>query len=171
MFDGGVVRLPEGIGRIDYEGEIVAVVGKGGRFISEAAAPSHLAGYAVGVDVTARDLQSEAKKRGQPWTVSKGFDTFAVLGPVRPAVGLDPTRLEFFLSVNGEIRQKGNTKDMERSIAKLIAALSRVFTLAPGDLIFTGTPEGVGPLKVGDHIEMDFVPACARLSVTVAAQR
>lgn len=153
---------------MDYEGEIVVALGKGGSHISEGAALGYVAGYGVGIDVTARDLQGDAKKKGQPWAVAKGYDTFAVLGDFVEARAVDPANLAFTLSVNGIVKQKGNSAAMEHSIAKLIAYLSTIFSLAPGDLIYTGTPEGVGPLAKGDRIQMELGTGLARLEVGVS---
>jgi 2-keto-4-pentenoate hydratase/2-oxohepta-3-ene-1,7-dioic acid hydratase in catechol pathway len=167
VLSGGEIRLPAGIGRVDYEGEIVAAIGKGGRHIDEGRALGHVAGFAVGIDVTARDLQTEAKKKGQPWAISKGYDSFAALGNFVPASGLDAASLRFTLAVNEEVRQSGDAAAMESSVARLVSFLSRIFTLAPGDLIFTGTPEGVGPLHPGDRVTMELEGTAARLEVTV----
>src|SRR5690606_33264033 len=108
-------------------------------------------GYAVGLDMTARDLQARAKQQGLPWSIAKGFDTFAPVGAFTPAHKVrNPQRLDVQLSVNGTVRQRGNTADMLFPVARLIAYCSRIFTLLPGDLLFTGTPEGVGPVQDGD---------------------
>jgi 2-keto-4-pentenoate hydratase/2-oxohepta-3-ene-1,7-dioic acid hydratase in catechol pathway len=113
-----------------------------------------VAAYAVGLDMTARDLQDLAKQRSHPWTVAKGFDTFAPLGPLREADAVrDPQDLSIRLTINGEVRQDGHTGDMIFSVAALIAYCSRIFTLEPGDLLYTGTPEGVGPVHPGDALE------------------
>lgn len=157
VLSGGKIRLPAGIGRVDYEGEIVIALGKGGA----------VAGYGLGIDVTARDLQTEAKKKGHPWDLAKGCDTFAVLGDFLPAAALDPKNMAFTLTQNGKVRQQGNTGAMETSVAGLIAYLSRFFTLAEGDLIFSGTPEGVGPIASGDRLEMEILSTPARLSIQV----
>jgi acylpyruvate hydrolase len=111
-------------------------------------------GYAVGLDMTARDIQSAAKKKGHPWTVAKGFDTFAPLGEIVAAkeVVSDPQKLSVELKVNGETRQKGSTADMILPVAELVSYCSSIFTLMPGDLIYTGTPDGVGPVKDGDEL-------------------
>lgn len=155
---GGKIRLPSRAGRVDFEGEIVVVMGPN----------SVVAGYGLGIDVTARDWQSEAKKKGHPWALSKGCDTFAVLGDFLPAAGVDPKNIAFTLSQNGKLKQRGNTGDMETSVEGLVDYLSKYFTLAEGDLIFTGTPEGVGPMASGDKIEMEIAGTSAGLSVSVA---
>lgn len=151
---GGKVILPRLSSDIHHEVELVVAIGRGGKNIPEERALDHVDAYAVGLDMTARDLQAEAKKRGHPWTVAKGFDTFAPLGPLVAAREIHhPQKLDLKLTVNGQPRQRGDTQDMIFSVAKLIAYCSRIFTLMPGDLIYTGTPEGVGPVKDGDVLE------------------
>lgn len=151
---GGKVIIPRMSQDVHHEIELVAAIGRGGKHIALEDARNHVDGYALGLDMTARDLQSDAKRNGLPWSVAKGFDTFAPLGPLVKAhdVG-DPQNLEFELRVNGEVRQKARTSDMIFSVAFLISYCSRIFTLLPGDLIFTGTPEGVGPVRDGDLLE------------------
>lgn len=151
---GGRVILPAASQDVHHEVELVAVIGQGGKNIPEARALDHVEGYAAGLDMTARDLQSAAKKAGHPWSVAKGFDTFAPLGSIVPArqVG-DPQRLPVRLTINGEVRQEGHTRDMIFSVARLIAYCSTIFTLMPGDLLYTGTPDGVGPVHEGDVLE------------------
>ena len=152
--DGGTIELPRQSQDVHHEVELVAVIGTGGKDIAEADALDHVAGYALGLDLTARDLQRKAKDAGKPWSVAKGFDTFAPLGPIAAADDLgDVQALGIELKVNGEVRQAGNTGQMLFPIARLVALLSEVFTLEPGDLIYTGTPEGVGPVRDGDVLE------------------
>jgi len=142
--------------------ELVVVIGREGKHIPESEALDYVAGYALGLDMTARDLQQQAREKGYPWTVAKGFDTFAPLGPIMPATAVpDPQRVQLRLWVNGTVRQDGNTADMVFSVARLIAYCSEIFTLQPGDLLFTGTPEGVGPVQDGDVLvaESDVLPA------------
>ena len=149
--DGGTVVLPRQSADVHHELELVAVIGTGGRHIAESGALAHVAAYALGLDLTARDLQAAAKAAKAPWSIAKGFDTFAPLGPLFPADALgDPQAVAFELAVNGETRQAGTTADMLFPLAHLVAFLSSVFTLEPGDLIFTGTPAGVGPVRDGD---------------------
>ena len=154
-YDGEKILLPARSTRVDHEVEIVVAIGRGGKNISTADAPSHIGGLGVGIDFTARDLQDKAKEKGLPWTLSKGFDTFAPISSfiAPPKDGADLARLEIELTVNGELRQKGSSAEMIFPIAKLIEYLSQNFTLSPGDLIFTGTPKGVAPLKSGDICE------------------
>jgi 2-keto-4-pentenoate hydratase/2-oxohepta-3-ene-1,7-dioic acid hydratase in catechol pathway len=149
--DGGEVVLPGISGEVHHEVELVVIVGRGGRSIPESEALSHVAGYAVGLDMTARDLQARAKNKGHPWAVAKGFDSFAPLGPVVGAGSVpDPQTLDLELRVNGEVRQAGTTADMIFPVRTLIAYCSKIFTLEPGDLVYTGTPEGVGAVRAGD---------------------
>jgi 2-keto-4-pentenoate hydratase/2-oxohepta-3-ene-1,7-dioic acid hydratase in catechol pathway len=152
--DGGTIELPPQSESVHHEVELVAVIGTGGKNISEEDALGHVAGYALGLDLTARDVQRKAKDGGKPWSVAKGFDTFAPLGPLVAADTLgDVQRLDIQMKVNGEVRQAGNTGQMLFPIARLVSLLSEIFTLEPGDLIYTGTPEGVGPVEDGDRLE------------------
>jgi len=151
---GGKVALPGLSSDIHHELELVVAIGRGGKDIPIEEALNHVDGYALGLDMTARDLQAQAKQDGMPWAVSKGFDTFAPIGPlVRGHEIGDPQRLTIELRVNGELRQKAFTGDMIFSVAELVSYCSSVFTLLPGDLIYTGTPEGVGPVVDGDQLE------------------
>lgn len=153
FFRNGNVKLPKQSSDVHYEVEMVIAIGTEGRDIQETEAENYIAGIAVGIDFTARDIQSEAKKSGRPWTVAKGFDTFA---PVSEFLvtdsSLNPDEMEIELQLNDKTVQKGNTKEMIFSVVDLISYLSSIFTLQPGDLIFTGTPEGVGPVKSGDKL-------------------
>jgi 2-keto-4-pentenoate hydratase/2-oxohepta-3-ene-1,7-dioic acid hydratase in catechol pathway len=128
----------------------------------------YVEGYAVGLDMTLRDVQSEAKKKGLPWSVSKGFDTSAPVSPfVHASTIRDPHALDITLSVNGVVRQHANTRQMIFRIETMLAYISSVFTLEPGDLVFTGTPEGVGPAQPGDVLTAE-VQDVGSLTVTVA---
>ncbi|MDX1420879.1 MAG: fumarylacetoacetate hydrolase family protein [Rubricoccaceae bacterium] len=150
---GGRVVLPRQSEDVHHELELVAVIGTGGKHIAESDALDHVAAYALGLDLTARDLQARSKASKGPWSVAKGFDTFAPLGPLTPAGQIpDPQALTLELRVNGEVRQHGTTDHMIFPLARLVAYLSSVFTLEPGDLVFTGTPEGVGPVHAGDRL-------------------
>lgn len=151
--DGDSIVLPPQSREVHHEVELVAAIGKGGKNIPENEALSHVAGYGIGIDVTARDLQREAKEKSHPWTVAKGFDTFAPISDFIPADTIESRQdMEITLAVNGELRQQGNTRDMIFPVSELVAYLSTVFTLSPGDLIFTGTPEGVSSIQKGDQI-------------------
>jgi 2-keto-4-pentenoate hydratase/2-oxohepta-3-ene-1,7-dioic acid hydratase in catechol pathway len=150
----GSVRLPPESSRIEHEAELGVVIGRRARGVSREDALAHVLGYTAVCDVTARDLQ---KKDGQ-WTRAKGFDTFCPAGPVI-ACGLDPSALRVRCIVNGQTRQDGRTRDMLFDVPALIAYASRIMTLEPGDLLVTGTPEGVGPLAAGDVLEVCIDPA------------
>ena len=152
--DGEVVRLPPESDDVHHEVELVARIGQGGRNIPQSGATRYVSHYAVGLDVTARDVQAAAKERGHPWSVAKGYDTFAPVGRFAAASDVaDPQALGIELTVNGETRQSGSTRHMAFPLAELVAYCSRVFTLEEGDLLFTGTPEGVAPLRAGDEVE------------------
>ena len=154
VHDGGTVALPRDLGAVHHEVELVAVIGSAGRAIPPARALDHVFGYAVGVDLTLRDLQNEAKRKGEPWDLAKGFDGAAPVSLVVPADRAgDPGSLPLTLTVNGETRQSGSTSQMLRGVAELVAFASRLITLERGDLLFTGTPEGVGPIVPGDVIQ------------------
>ena len=151
---GGSIVLPKMSSDVHHEVELVAMIGRTGHNIPEETSLAYVAGYALGLDMTARDLQAEAKTRGNPWSVAKGFDTFAPLGEFVPANEIaDPQDLTLSCLVNGEKRQHGHTKDMIFTVSYLIAYCSRIFTLERGDLLYTGTPEGVGPVFHGDGLE------------------
>ena len=149
---GGVVILPPQSSDVHHEVELVVEIGTTSRNISEESALSAVRAYAVGLDMTARDLQSAAKEKRLPWTVAKGFDTFCPIGPLAPSDGIDPSNLEIRLSINGDVRQEGNTSLMLFPVPRLVAYCSSVFTLNEGDLIYTGTPAGVGPVFDGDRL-------------------
>ncbi len=148
------VILPKISKRVDYEVELAAIMKNTCKNISSQEAYTHILGYTVFVDVTARDLQEEAKKKGLSWAVSKGFDTFAPTGPeIVAAEKIDPENLDIFLKVNGITKQKGNTQNMIFTVGELTSYISSVMTLEPMDIIATGTPEGVGPMEDNDTIE------------------
>lgn len=140
-------------GDLHHEIELVAAIGKGGSDIAVADAPGHIWGFAVGLDMTRRDLQAEAKAKGRPWDIAKAFDQSAPISPIRHLPGQVLHSGEIRLDVNGEARQCGDLADMIWGIPEMIAYLSRYFRLQAGDLIFTGTPEGVGPVVPGDRLE------------------
>lgn len=151
----GHIRIPAGVGRVDHELELALVIGKRGANIPESKAMEHVAGYTIANDITAREMQREEQKKGKPWTLAKGMDTFCPLGPWLVPAGsvADPHNLTLELKVDGEVRQKGSTADMVYGIPELIAYISRYMTLEPGDLLLTGTPDGVGPIQPGNRIE------------------
>lgn len=144
-------------GTIHYETELVLLINKSGKCIPLEQALSYIGGYGIGLDLTARDLQTIAKKNGWPWTLSKGFDYSACVSKFLTSVELgDPSDVFFEMRLNGIIKQKGNTALMLFNIPYLVHYLSHAFTLTPGDLIFTGTPEGVGSLNSGDVITLNL---------------
>ncbi len=150
----GVVILPKRSARVDYEVELAVIMKERCRCILPEEAKNNVLGYTVIVDITARDIQTEAKRLGLPWTVAKGFDTFAPIGPeLIPAHKIDVSSLDIWLKINGEYRQRSNTQKMIFPVAEVISFISTIMTLEPMDIIATGTPEGVGPMKDGDHIE------------------
>jgi fumarylpyruvate hydrolase len=165
---GPVVPYPPMTENLHHEVELVVALGSGGRNIDPVTALDHVFGYAVGVDLTRRDLQAAAKQAGRPWSTAKGFDHSAPISPLRRvgAAG-HPVAAAISLSVNGELRQQGSTADMTWSAAEVIAELSRYFELRPGDLLFTGTPPGVGPLRPGDRVECE-IEGIARLEFRLA---
>lgn len=166
--NNSVIKLPKQSKDVHHEIEIVVAIGKKGKNLSEQYAVNYVAGVGIGIDFTARDIQQQAKTKGHPWTVAKNFDRFAPIGnfiKLSPSISLD--NLEFSLSVNGDVRQTGNTADMIFSIPFLISELSKIFTLNEGDLVFTGTPKGVAQVKSGDKISAILHPALSELSVKI----
>lgn len=145
---GDAIILPAQSRQVEHEIELAVVIGKAGRWIPPERSAEHILGYTVGLDITARDLQT---KDGQ-WTRSKSFDSFCPLGPWLET-DLDPTDILLTCRVSGELRQMASTREMVFSVAQIIAFISAVMTLSPGDVILTGTPAGVGPLKAGDLVE------------------
>ncbi len=151
---GDTIVLPPISNLVHYEVELVVVIRDECKNIQQDEAINHIAGYAVGIDVTLRDIQANAKKEGNPWAIAKGFFTSAPISEVVPASQFNGKIPEFqlLLKVNDELKQRCSTSLMERSIEQLIEYLSRIFTLQAGDCIFTGTPEGVGKIVKGDNI-------------------
>jgi fumarylpyruvate hydrolase len=136
-----------------HEIELVAAIGKAGSNISAADATAHVWGYAVGLDMTRRDLQTALKDKGRPWELGKSFDHSAPIGPLHPVSQIGhPATGRIWLTVNGQLKQQGDLADLIWSVPETIAHLSKYFELRPGDLIFTGTPEGVGPVLRGDIV-------------------
>ncbi|MEL6673686.1 MAG: fumarylacetoacetate hydrolase family protein [Bacteroidota bacterium] len=145
---------PEFTKDLHFECELVLRIAREGKFIQEKFVHTYLDGIGLGIDMTARDVQSEAKKKGWPWTLAKGFNDSAPVSRFLPMDAFpELQKLEFTCDINGKRRQHGHTEDMIFSVNYLISYISQFITLKKGDLIFTGTPEGVGPLAVGDHIE------------------
>jgi fumarylpyruvate hydrolase len=149
---GSVVPYPPQTRNLHHEIELVVCIGRGGADITPARAREHILGYAAGIDLTRRDLQLQARDQGRPWDFGKGFDKSAPVGTIRPGSGAIPEAGRIWLTVNGERRQEADISGMIFPIADIIARISSSMRLAPGDLIFTGTPEGVGPLVPGDLV-------------------
>jgi 2-keto-4-pentenoate hydratase/2-oxohepta-3-ene-1,7-dioic acid hydratase in catechol pathway len=167
-FNGDEIIIPEQSSDVHHEVEIVVAISKSGKNISEEAAQDYIAGIGIGIDFTARDIQHKAKQSGNPWTIAKGFDTFAPISTFLPLNEIeDLNDIELSLSVNGVTKQVGNSSQMIFSIPFLISYLSEIFTLHPGDLIFTGTPSGVSQVKAGDKIEATLGNKFTTLSVSV----
>ncbi len=153
IFSGEKIVYPEFSKSLHYETELVLLIGKTGKKIKKQDALNYIVGYTVGLDMTLRDLQSEAKRLGHPWTISKCFDTSTVLGDFVSASEVkNPNELELKLWVNGELKQNDTTSNMIYSVEEIVEYLSFYFTLEEGDLVFTGTPKGVGEVKVGDKL-------------------
>lgn len=161
IFNNEPILLPPQSVSVHHEVELGVVIGKKGAHIIESQAMKYVYGYLLGLDITARDIQSEAKKHGWPWSISKGFDTFCPISEVVPATKIsDPHSLTLTLKVNGTTRQHGSTKQLLFSIPQIISYISDIMTLEKGDLILTGTPEGVGEIKDGDSIEASLEDLC-----------
>jgi 2-keto-4-pentenoate hydratase/2-oxohepta-3-ene-1,7-dioic acid hydratase in catechol pathway len=142
---------------IHYEGELVVRISKLGKNIEERFADRYYDAVSMGIDFTARDLQQQLKTKGLPWERAKAFDGSAPVGDFIPLTELPPIQdLRFTLKVNGEVRQNGHTADMLFAVNKIVSFVSSYFTLKKGDLIFTGTPEGVGPVAIGDTLEAEL---------------
>lgn len=154
--EGDIATLPYPslTANLHHEIELVVAIGKGGKNIAAADALQHVYGYAIGLDMTRRDLQNEMKKQGRPWCIGKAFEDSAPIGPITPATQAgDVAQAAIWLQVNGQERQRSNISQLIWSIAETIEHLSNAWTLQPGDLIYTGTPEGVGAVVQGDVLE------------------
>ncbi len=151
---GSAVSYPPRCNDLHHEIELVVAIGKAGSNIPVANAEEHIFGYAVGIDLTRRDLQAVAKSKGRPWDTAKNFDQSAPVSDIHTVAGIGhPASGRIWLAVNGETRQDGNIEQMIWSVAESIAEISTYGRLAPGDLIYTGTPAGVGPIVAGDRLE------------------
>lgn len=169
IFSGESIQYPVQSNCVHHEVEVGIVIGKNASHISKEDSLRIVEGYVVGLDITARDIQSIAKKNGWPWGIAKGFDTFA---PISDVVSCDdvsyPNDLQFSVQVNMITRQKGRTNQLIWDVETLISYISTIMTLEPGDLILTGTPEGVSEIKIGDHITAEL-NGLVQLSVDVIA--
>ena len=152
--DGKPFFIPDFSSEIHFETEVVVRINKLGKNIAEQFAHRYYEEITIGIDFTARDLQAELRKKGLPWEICKGFDQSAVIGDFVPlSENGDIQQLDFHLDIDGETVQKGNTSEMTFSVDKIIAYVSRFFTLKIGDLIYTGTPAGVGSVKIGNNLQ------------------
>ena len=170
--------VPDDVTSLHHEVELGLVIGRTAKDISPSDAHSYVSGYVVALDMTARNLQDEAKKGGLPWSVAKGYDTFAPISHLLPLSALPgdllaegtKSEVELWCQVNGEVKQKGSTGLMLFQMPFLLAYISRIFTLEVGDIVLTGTPEGVGPVKVGDTITAG-ITGVAGSEITVQVER
>jgi acylpyruvate hydrolase len=166
--EGESIHIPPYSDDCHHEAELALLIGTGGKNIPREAALEHVAGYGVAIDLTLRDVQAELKQKGLPWDIAKGFDTACPLSAFTPADRVDdPQDLRIRLSVDGELRQDGSTGMMIHTIPAIISHMSSIFTLERGDVILTGTPAGVGPLKSGDRVTAE-IPGVGTLRVSVA---
>ena len=164
----GTIAYPSLTKNLHHEIELVVAIGTGGKNIKAADAQKHIYGYAVGLDMTRRDLQGEMKKQGRPWCIGKAFDQSAPIGPITPADKAgDVTNAEIYVQVNGQDRQRSNVSKLIWNIGETIEHLSAAWELQPGDLIFTGTPEGVAAVVSGDTL-VGEVAGLGTLSVRIA---
>ncbi|MFM7321870.1 MAG: fumarylacetoacetate hydrolase family protein [Armatimonadota bacterium] len=168
---GAPVRIPDWVGRVDFEAELMVVIGKGGRAIPVASAMEHVAGYTCFNDVTARERAKANQAKGHPWFLPKSLDTFGPMGPVvaTPDEIPDPSALNVRLEIDGVVRQDGSTADMIHTVPELISHLSRWIALEPGDVVATGTPAGVGPVVPGETMTVEIAPI-GRLTNPVIAE-
>ena len=166
---GGSVPYPSRTENLHHEVELVVAIGGAGRNIAPAHAWEYIFGYAVGNDLTRRDLQGASKKKGWPWDTGKGFDSSAPISAIRPASLGHIEHGRIWLSVNGETRQQSDVSEMIWSVPEVIAELSTLFELQAGDLIYTGTPAGVGPLIPGDRVECG-IDGLSTLTNTIVAR-
>jgi len=166
---GSTIPYPPGTKNCHHEIELVIAIAKGGFRIPEAEALDHVFGYACGLDMTRRDLQSAAKEKQRPWDLGKDFEQSAVLGEIAPAADIGhPAQGRIELRVNGETRQSGDLTSLIHSVAAVVAHLSHYYHLQPGDLIYTGTPAGVGPVHPGDRLE-GSIAGVGTIALQVAA--
>ena len=169
--DTGTLPYPSLTANLHHEIELVVAIGKGGKNIAVADALEHVYGYAIGLDMTRRDLQNDMKKQGRPWCIGKGFDDSAPIGPITPAAQAGDmahmAQAAIWLQVNGQDRQRSRLDQLIWNVAETIAHLSSAWALQPGDLIYTGTPEGVGAVVPGDVLEAG-IDGLASLRLRVA---
>ncbi len=170
IFNGESIIVPRMSKYLHHEVELGVVIGKKCKNVLQKDALEYVLGYLLALDITARDIQSEAKKNGWPWTIAKGFDTFAPISNLVYKKEIkDPNNLDISLKINKEIKQSSNTKYMIYSIERIIEFISEIMTLEKGDLILTGTPEGIGEISEGDILEASLGDLCS-LKVDVKSQ-
>ncbi|OGB06072.1 MAG: 5-carboxymethyl-2-hydroxymuconate isomerase [Burkholderiales bacterium RIFCSPHIGHO2_12_FULL_69_20] len=163
----GEMAYPPLTANLHHEIELVVAIATGGRNIAAADAARHIWGYAVGLDMTRRDLQNDMKKQGRPWCIGKAFDESAPIAPLQPIARTgELTKGAITVSVNGAVRQKGDLSELIWNVAETIETLSKAWTLQPGDLIYTGTPAGVGAVVSGDLLE-GFIEGLGTLKVRI----
>ncbi len=168
--NGTPIILPKQSTNVHHEVELTVLIGKAGRNIPHSEALSHVAGYGVGLDMTMRDVQTAAKKSGQPWSIAKGFYTSAPLSSfVEAGAVRDPHELDLSLKVNGQLRQHTSTSKMNFKVEDLIVFLSSVFSLNEGDIIYTGTPEGVAQVVAGDQLVAE-IPGIGTIAHTITTE-
>jgi acylpyruvate hydrolase len=160
IHEGGQIILPEISNDVHHEVEMTVLIGEGGNSIHRSAALKHVAGYGIGLDITMRDIQYEAKKKGLPWALAKGFDTSAPVSDFIPATVVgDPGSLNVQLFINGKLKQSSGTSKFVFPVDKIISYISQFITFEPGDIIFTGTPEGVSRVEHGDKLNASLLDA------------
>lgn len=164
--DGSVIAYPQSTADYHYEIELVIAIGASGRDVSVEAAPGLIYGYAVGLDMTRRDLQLQARADGRPWDTGKNVEQSKPLGPIHPVGDFDPAAGSIRLEVNGEVKQDADLADMIWPVADVVSHISRHYRLEPGDLIYTGTPAGVGPVVQGDVL-VGTIQGLGSLTVTI----
>lgn len=166
--DGATLPYPPGTANYQHEIELVVAIGTGGFQVEESEALSLVYGYAVGLDMTRRDLQLQAREQGRPWCTGKNFPLSAPMGPILPMPGQDFAHGVIGLTVNGAVKQNSDVAKLIWNVAETIAHLAKLYRLVPGDLIFTGTPEGVGPVISGDRL-VGSIDGLGTLTVTIGA--
>ena len=163
-----VIAYPPETKNFHYEIELVVAIGKGGSAIAAENALDHVWGYGVGIDLTRRDLQLAARDAGRPWCWGKAFDRSAPIAPLRPAARVGhPARGRIWLAVNGQVKQDQDIADLIWNVPEIVAIISRSMALAPGDLIMTGTPAGVGPIVAGDKVT-GGIDGLGEIAITIA---
>jgi 5-carboxymethyl-2-hydroxymuconate isomerase len=168
IHQGEQIVLPSISNNVHHEVELTVLIGTGGTNIPLEHALQHVAGYGIGLDMTMRDVQAEAKKQGQPWTLAKGFDTSAPISEFLPASAVgDPSTLTVQLNINGILRQSSKTNNLVFSVDVLIAYISQFITLERGDIIYTGTPEGVSCVTHGDQLEAGLLNVAGDMIVSL----